>query len=643
MSTLGTLAAKYMEESAPSQTKAGVFNKVATAGMNLTGGLSSAFKKISSRNNPTSQRRKRIAKRERDSFDDPFANVVNKSTITNNTFSSFDKMGFGLFKSFIDFSKRIIKSIQQAAINAFKKVEQLTTFTSPKQQKITAEKIQGIPQFGETAEARREKSLADEDFKYALIEKLDEITDLLKKLTGKSNDAGGFGDMLKGAISGLLLAKFGKLLKPIYAILNKIPVLNKLVPASVKAEIAAAKTAKAAGASAKTGGVAVTAASKVKDMLNIGKDLRYTGTGIAAEMGTDAAKVATEGAEVAAKGGASAAKVATEGAEVAAKGGASAAKVATEGAEVAAKAGSRGLSRFLGPISLLIDAGIGAYSINEFVNLLNQRETKQISDEEFEQQGKEHWVEIVRSLGYPTIGAILGSVFPGVGTLAGGVVGSTIGALDWGTEWLTGWSPAKGLGEYIFESFYMGDNSKAKEIESEIQKNNEAISKKEQQASGIASTAATSPAASMMSSATVGAPTNIPTPEGFASSVASIPEPITSPISSSSMTSDAAQLQSSNQPSDEQIKMYTMTRDAGFDWIYDKEDADILAQYSPQQQLPQQKTTQPTIVNNYYYNTVAGGGSGSVETSMPFSQPSESVLNAMLSADAHGARMGINS
>lgn len=51
------------------------------------------------------------------------------------------------------------------------------------------------------------------------------------------------------------------------------------------------------------------------------------------------------------------------------------------------------------------------------------------------------------------------------------------------------------------------------------------------------------------------------------------------------------------------------------------------------------------IVNNYYYNTTAVAPSqpGGSESSAPMGQPSESVLNGMLSADAHGARMGINS
>lgn len=51
------------------------------------------------------------------------------------------------------------------------------------------------------------------------------------------------------------------------------------------------------------------------------------------------------------------------------------------------------------------------------------------------------------------------------------------------------------------------------------------------------------------------------------------------------------------------------------------------------------------IVNNYYYNNTAVAPSqpGGSESSAPMGQPSESIMNMMLSADAHGARMGINS
>jgi hypothetical protein len=646
MSTLGTVAAKYFTEKASDSVKGSVMGKVASRGMELAG-----IKKLTSgRSAAKKPRQKKAARRERDSSENPFSDVIQKSTTsTNKNFSGFERMGLGLFRSFIEWSKKIITNIQQVALRAFKKADQINSVVSAKAEKAPTERLQ-LPGImgGENAETKREKSLIEDEFRSTLIEKLDEIVNLLKKMGVKGEGGSWLMDAIKGILGAALVARFAKFLKPLKALLSKVPVFgnlfNKLMKMigfgddAAKAASAAAKAGNVAANAVKTGAavsdVAATTANAAKAADAVGDAAK--GANVAADV-AKGAKAADTAADVAKASTVAASTVQGAGVAADVAKGAKAADTATDVAKVGMKGAGRGLSRFLGPVSLLLDAGFGAYAIYSFIDLLKQRENKEIDDAQFEKEGKEHWVEIVRSLGYPAVGAIIGTLFgPGPGTLAGGVIGSTIGAFDWGAEWLTGWSPAKALGEYIFEKGYMGNPStdKEKEIAEETQKNNEAIQQKE----------AAAAAKGIVKGSTVGTPANIPSPESLASSASSVTSsPVSSvpSISASGSSTVSGTITPLLPPTETEIQtassqLYSpeLTYFTGMENYVQPEQSQIVASARSQ-------TQPPTIINNYYNNV--SGGSVPTEDSTPLGQPSESVMAQMLSADAHGARMGINS
>lgn len=639
MSTLGTVAAKYFTEKASDSVKGSVMGKVASRGMELAGSISSGIKKLTSgRSTAKKPRQKKAARRERDSSENPFSDVIQKSTTSaNKNFSGFERMGLGLFRSFIEWSKKIITNIQQVALRAFKKADQINSVVSAKAEKAPTERLQ-LPGImgGENAETKREKSLIEEEFRSTLIEKLDEIVNLLKKMGVKGEGGSWLMDAIKGILGAALVARFAKFLKPLKALLSKVPVFGNLFNKLMKMIGFGDDAAKAASSAAKAGNVAanaVKAGSAVSDVA------ATTATAAkAADAVGDAAKGANVAADVAKASTVAASTVQGAGVAADVAKGAKAADTAADVAKVGMKGAGRGLSRFLGPVSLLLDAGFGAYAIYSFIDLLKRRENKEVDDAQFEQEGKEHWVEIVRSLGYPAVGAIIGTLFgPGPGTLAGGVIGSTIGAFDWGAEWLTGWSPAKALGEYIFEKGYMGNPStdKEKEIAEETQKNNEAIQQKE----------AAAAAKGIVKGSTVGTPANIPSPQSLASSASSVTSsPISSlpsisvstpPAVSGSITPILPPTQTETEIASSQLYSPELTYFTGMENYVQPEQPQIITSSGGQMQAP-------TIINNYY-NNVSSAGSVPTEDSTPLGQPSESVMAQMLSADAHGARMGINS
>lgn len=656
MSTLGTVAAKYFTEKASDSVKGSVMGRVANRGMELAGNISSGIKKLTSgRSTAKKTRQKKAARRERDSSENPFSDVIQKSTTsTNKNFGGLERTGFGLFRSFIEWSKRIITNIQQVALRAFKKADQINSVVTAKAEKAPTERLQSPGMIGgETAETTRENSLIQEEFRSTLIEKLDEIVNLLKKMGGKGEGGSWLMDAIKGILGAALFAKFAKFLKPLQALLSKVPVFgnlfNKLMKMIGVADNAAdaakiAKTASSAADAGKTIAKAASAGSVAADAVKgaaATSDVAKAATA-AANVADDSLLVAKASKTIAGEGalvtkyipgkGNVMVKQTAEAADTAAdvaKVGAKSADAAGDVAKVGAKAGGRGLAKFLGPLSLLLDAGFGGYAIYAFQDLLKRHEEGEVDDAQFEKEGKEHWVEIVRSLGYPAIGAIIGSFFgPGPGTLVGGIAGSTVGALDWGMDWLTGWSPAKALGEYIFEKGYMGNPStnKEKEIAEETQKNNEAIREKEAEAA----------AKGIVKGSTIGSPSNITTPQAIASSVSSV-SPQEPAVSQTAMTGITPQTSSAVTPQIESSQLYSpeLTYFTGMENYVEPEQSQIISSARTQTQ------TAPTIINNYYNNV--SGGSVPIEDSTPLGQPSESVMAQMLSADAHGARMGINS
>jgi len=535
-----------------------------------------------------------------------------------------------------------------------------------------------------TVEEQREAALVQEDYQIQQIEQLKGIRETLEKILkaggmgGKGGgDGGGLLDtladaaMLASFLKGGKLARIAKVAKAgKLTTLAKASKMGKTATTAAKVSDTAVKTASAI----KSGGtrLATRALSSGKQVLGLGAKAGGLAAGASAASGiADLAGAASSGAGTAikaadaagdvAKGTQTAIKAADTAGDVAK--GASAvsgavkgtAEVAETGAKTAgavAKGGARGLSKFLGPLSLLLDAGFGGYAIYQFMDLLDQKKAGAVSEDEFQTQGKSLWVEIVRSLGYPAIGAIIGSVVPGLGTLAGGVIGSTVGALDMGAEWLTGWSPAKALGEYIFETAYMGDESKAKEIEAETQKNNEAVAAKKQTdslsapaptpppsldgTSGVTpeTTAGTAPA-TLSAAAPVAA---IP-PAGQTESTAETATPVTTPSATKptptgnikTITEDGVTTKAPVTPQEQESTAIALQEQVN-------RFQENQIKFAQQNVAPP-----PPIINNYYNSNISGGGSSSNESSAPMGQPSESVLNSMLSSDAHGARMGINS